>query len=201
MGFEVIAAVIVSDRGDQYLHGCLASMQQIDGEMTSVFVDDSAHKLGMAGAVRQGWEEALDLGADYVLHVEEDFLFTHPVRLDDLIYVLDRNPNLAQVVLKRQPWSDEEKRAGGIVEMDPSIYSEFTSWGRRISWTEHARIFSLNPCLVPRSVLEMGWPDGNEAEFTQMCRDRGLRFAFFGTKHAPPVVEHVGVNRAHGWRL
>lgn len=199
----MIGAAFISDRGDLYLPGCLDSVDRMnvawDGPCE--VVDDYEHKLGMAGAVRAAWQWALDSGCDYLFHVEEDFRFLQPVPFDQLVYVLERAPHLAQVVLKRQPWNDEEKAAGGIVECAPNEYVECKAWGRNITWTEHARIFSLNPCLIPRRVLELGWPDGNEAEFTRRCLDAGYRFAFYGPKFAPPMVEHVGEHRSDGWRL
>lgn len=197
----MIGCIVVSDRGDLYLPGCINSLQEnVRADFTEI-VDDHEHKLGMAGAVRRAWQWALDSGCDYLFHVEEDFRFLQPVDLDSLRYTLDRNPLLAQVVLKRQPVNDEEIAAGGIIESHPDDYTECKAWGRNIIWTEHSRIFSLNPCLIPRRVLELGWPDGNEAEFTQRCIDAGYRFAFYGARHAPPVVEHVGEVRAVGWRL
>lgn len=198
----MIVAVIVSDRGDQYLPGCVASLKaHVLGDLTTITVDDHDHQLGMAGAVRHGWTQALDAGASYVLHVEEDFRFLEPVFLGDLVYVLDRDSTLAQVVLKRQAWNDLEQAAGGIVEADPSAYEERAAMGRNLRWTAHRKIFSLNPCLIPRHVLELGWPDGNEAEFTQRCLDAGFQFAFYGGKFDPPRVEHVGFHRSAGWRL
>jgi hypothetical protein len=65
----------------------------------------------------------------------------------------------------------------------------------------HTRCFSLNPCLIPRAVLELGWPDGNEAEMTTLLVSKGYRFAVWGSRQDGPRVEHTGQNRAAGWRL
>ena len=198
----MIVTVFVSDRGDQYLPRCIDTFDTyVYGESDRIVVDDRDHRFGMAGAVRDGWTRALDLGADYVFHVEEDFEFRSPVQLDSLQYILDRAPHLAQVVLKRQPWNEQEKQAGGIVEQEPDAYVECGAMGRNVRWTEHRRIFSLNPCLIPRRTLELGWPDGNEAEFTQRCLDAEMLFAFYGGRFDPPVVHHVGYQRSGGWRL
>jgi hypothetical protein len=66
---------------------------------------------------------------------------------------------------------------------------------------EHKRIFSLNPCVIPRRVLDLGWPDGNEAEMTTNLVASGYRFAFYGKRDDPPRVIHVGAERGIGWRL
>lgn len=194
----MIGLVVISDRGDLYLPDCLRSVAvNVDYSFGfTTVVDDREHRLGMAGAVREGWGRALAAGCDFVLHWEEDFLAAGPVDLDDLVAVLDRAPYLAQVVLKRQPWSPEEHAAGGIIECNPDDYTQDDG-----GWVEHERIFSLNPCLIPRNVLELGWPDGNEAEFTRMCLDAGYSFAFYGDRLDPPRVLHVGAERSAGWRL
>ena len=204
-----VGLVVISDRGDLYLPDCLRSVAEcVDYPFGfTTVVDDREHKLGMAGAVREGWGRALAAGCDYVLHWEEDFLAAGPVDMGAMASVLVRAPHLAQVVLKRQPWSPEEHAAGGIIECHPdeygqvSSFSPLTPWERVVRWVEHERIFSLNPCLIPRRVLELGWPDGNEAEFTSMCLAAGYSFAFYGAKEDPPRVVHVGAERSAGWRL
>jgi hypothetical protein len=198
-----IGVVFVSDRGDAYLPACCESFyDKVDGApVIGHVVDDREHQLGMAGAVREAWTWALDTGLDYLLHVEEDFLFTEPVRIDDLVWILDHVPHLAQVVLKRQPWSDEERAAGGIIELNPGDYVQCAGMRHSLRWVEHHRIFSLNPCLIPRRILELGWPDGNEAEFTQICIEAGYRFAFYGGIDDPPRIQHVGTFRGTGWKL
>jgi hypothetical protein len=198
----MIVCAYISDRGDRYLPQCKASVaQRVHGIDVSLVVDDQAHTLGLAGAVQTAWQQALDFGADYLWHQEEDFVILDDVHLDQFVYILEHAPYLAQVVLKRQPWSPEEHQAGGIIERDPAMYVERGAFGRHVTWTEHHQIFSLNPCLIPREVLELGWPDGNEAEMTDRLIEAGFRFAFFGGKTDQPRCLHVGAERAPGWKL
>lgn len=196
----MIGAAFISDRADLYLPGCVASFHEKNASagLPTYTVDDRTHQLGMAGAVRTAWQWALDNDFDYLLHIEEDFLF-HRLPLNRMRQILDTNPHLAQVVLKRQPWSIEERAAGGIIERHPQDYTQHSNG--ELLWVEHQRIFSLNPCLIPRNVLELGWPESNEAGMTQRCLDAGLRFAFYGHRQDPPRVEHVGSVRGEGWRL
>lgn len=197
----MIVAAFISDRVDQHLPSCIESFDRnVIGDIAATFlVDDRDHHLGLAGAVRSAWSWALEQDCDYLLHIEEDFTFDIPVNVEDLRYILEHDHRLAQVVLLRQAWSDEEKLAGGLVEADAGAYVEHSSWGHH--WLAHRRIFSLNPCLIPRRVLELGWPAGNEAEFTAMCLDAGMRFAIFGQWGDPPRVTHHGHQRGAGWRL
>jgi hypothetical protein len=191
-----VGVAFISDRPfDLYLSGCVESWAKYGRDLPCHVVDDRDHHLGMAGAVRAAWDWALDSGFDYLFHLEEDFRFTAPVPLFAMRLWLDAHPLVAQVLLKRQPWSPEEVAVGGFVELNPDAYAE------RDGMTLHRQFFSLNPCLIPRDVLMLGWPDGNEAEFTRICVDRGYSFAIYGAKADPPLVEHVGHERGVGWRL
>lgn len=196
----MIAVAVISDRGPLYLPGCLASLRNHLTDPYDVHVvDDSTHRLGMAGAVREAWTWALDTGCDYLLHVEEDFRFLTQIPVDGMLDVFRHDETLTQVVLKRQPWSPEEIQAGGIIESHPDDYRDHHAGG--LQWVSHQRIFSLNPCLIPRRTLEYGWPDGNEAEMTFRLVADGWRFGFYGHRSNPPLVEHVGASRSAGWRL
>lgn len=201
----MIGVAFISDRQDRYLPGCISSFGEHvlshvpGGYLPTTVIDDRDHRLGLAGAVKAAWDWARTEGVDYLLHVEEDFRFNSRVDLDAMRQVLDTDKYLAQVVLKRQPWSPEEHRAGGIIELNPRDYTQRRDGD--LWWVEHQRIFSLNPCLIPRWVLERGWPDGNEAQATDELVAAGYRFAFFGQRDDPPRVTHVGAERAAGWRL
>ena len=201
----MIAVGIISDRpADWYLEGCQASLRErLSGYPNIVchVTYDTDHRLGMSGAVAASWSWALDFGVDYLLHVEEDFTFLD-LPLSGMRAVLELNDHLAQVVLKRQPWSAEEKQAGGQMEVSPGDYTEFEA--RNLHWVEHDRLFSLNPCLIPRRTLELGAPVGHpqgfEAAFTKRCHDAGLRFAYYGRRDDPPRCTHVGAQRGgQGW--
>lgn len=200
----MIRIAVISDRpSDLYLEGCIESLRNAipenHGDTLCRTIYDHDHTLGMAGAVQAAWSWALDWGAEYLLHVEEDFRF-HELPLDGMLAVLEANPHLAQVVLKRQPWSSEEHAAGGIIELDPAAYTQ------RDGFVESRKLFSLNPSLIPRRVLELGWPSGplgvgNETGFTAKCLAAGYSFGMYGRIEDPPRVEHVGLMRGNGWRL
>lgn len=196
----MIGCIVISDRGDLYLPGCLESLATALPETVPVRIVSGV--VGLANAVRAAWKIALDEGWDYLFHVEEDFRFDQPVPLLDMQHALERFPGLSQVVLKRQPWSIEEKAAGGIVEMHPDLYEDRSAFGRSYRIAVHRRIFSLNPCLIPKAVLQVGWPDGNEAGMTELLnRDEANLFAFYGSRFDPPRVTHVGEVRSAQWSL
>lgn len=202
-----VVCVVVSDRPPElYLNDCFENLSSyLPSGLPLLLVRDEEHHLGMAGAVQEGFRLALEADADYALWVEEDFRFIDlPLRA--MAYLLDTYPHLAEVVLKRQPWSAEEKAAGGQIETNPAAYTECHDFDRNLHWVEHSTLFSLNPCLIPRRTLELGWPSGplgvgNESGMTQRCQNAGMRYAYFGKKADPARCLHVGHIRGSGWRL
>ena len=162
-------------------------------------VHDAEKRRGLAGAVRAGWGVC---DTDYVFHLEDDFTFNEPTDIAAMAGVLDAHPKLAQMCLLRQPWNAEEQAAGGIVEKDPGDYRHsHVMWPYEAHWLTHRRLFSLNPCLIPRRVYELGWDDGNERGFTDRLLADGYNFAYWGQPGDPPRVTHIGRRRAVGWSL
>jgi hypothetical protein len=189
-----IGVAFVSDREDRYLPDCQRSFgEHVIGWADYFVVDDRDHRLGLSGAVRAAWGRALAEGWDYLFHVEEDFRFVADVNLLDMAAILAETPRLAQLVLRRPAFSVEERAAGGIIEMHPEDYTD------REGWIETRRLFSLNPCLVPRRVLELGWTS-DESEFTARALAAGYSFGFYGDRSFAPVV-HDGVERGRGWHI
>lgn len=211
-----IALVVVTDGRWQYLQEMLRSARRYLSYPFVPFdhlriVDDSGsqspplwpdgfevlrhpHRMGLAAAVQTAWS-GLPPEIDMVLHVEDDFVFAEPVDIDGMAMKLKEHGRLAQLVLKRQPWSLEECEAGGIMEMHPDEYKQ------RDGFVEHTRIFSLNPCLIPREVVDRGWPAGNEAEMTARLVADGWSFGFWGQREDPPRCLHIGVQRSAAWKL
>lgn len=193
---DTIERIVVSDAPSLAYHVWL---QDLVPDGWAKLVTTGGQK-GLAAAVRAGWDTA---SGDYVFHVEEDFTFNETIDLDRLAALLKSRPELAQICLLRQPspFSDDEMRAGGIVEKNPDAYEERHS--AHGDYLVHREGFSLNPCLIPRVVYEQGCPDdpiSPEAELGRRLVDQGFFFAYAGRKGDPPKVEHIGVTRAPGWK-
>lgn len=64
------------------------------------------HKENMGLSVT--WSEFFDYlkttDYDYIIHQEDDVVLKEPVRLDDMIEILESDPKMASVVLQRQEW-------------------------------------------------------------------------------------------------
>jgi len=118
------------------------------------------------------------------------------VNLLELAAILDANQRVAQMALKRQPWNDIEKHAGGIVESNPTAYSEWTDGP--FEWLEHDLFFTTNAFLIRRTLVEeYEWPLGPRSEgmFSHRLMADGWRFAFWGAKSSPPLLTHIGETR------
>lgn len=190
--------LLIGDGRDEYHARARASMHaNLPAPDHIVEIDDRDHRLGFAGAIQAGWDQALATDADWIFHGELDFTLNQPVDLHAMIALLERQPHLAQVVLKRQPVNHDERRAGGIVEQHPDDFTERTDG--EATWTEHRRFFSTNPSVYPSALAALCWPQEKYSEgmFThRLLRDPHLRFAFWGRKFDPPLVHHIGDVRA-----
>ena len=148
---------------------------------------------GFAGAVAHGWDALAP--CDYVFHLEDDFLFCRDLYLSDMAHLLKTHSQLAQVALKRQPWSPPEIQAGGFVQMYPEAYADRETDG--IAWLENTRCFTTNPCLYPYALTRRGWLQQPESEgkMTIALREAGYTFGLMGARQDAPWVEHIGAQR------
>lgn len=166
-----------------------------------VQIDDRDHQLGFAGAIASGWRQVAMTAADWVFHLEADFIFNRPVDIAGMIHVLSEHRKLVQLSLKRQPWNKDERAAGGVVEAHPDDFTQITDAGH--VWTEHRRYWTTNPSLYSVNWCRQGWPleERSEGMWTQrLIEDAAVRFGIWGAKFDPPAVEHIGTERAgHGY--
>jgi len=161
-------------------------------------------RLGFSGAIQTGWDYVAQLPADvtHVFHLEGDFVFNQDIDLSEMETVLDEVPDLAQLALLRQPWSVQEVRAGGIIQVHPDDFElvtyEYPGWACGFSYVAHKKFFTTNPCLYRRELTTRGWPEPPESEdkFGISLVQDGYHFGFWQESlDAPPVVEHIGLVR------
>ena len=158
-------------------------------------------RLGMSGAVRSAWETALRTGADYVFGLEEDWTFNRKIKVDRMIRLLHCEPHLAQVLLKRQPWNDEEIAAGNIIQAYPDEHTDHSCPSG--NWVEHRRLFSFNPFIAPRHVLELALAesaDTLERGVTDTLLKHDYSFAYYGKRDDEPRCHHIGDVRSQNYR-
>ena len=158
-------------------------------------------RTGCAEAVRRAWMHAAACGDEqWVFWLEDDFIVERPVDLAAMAEVLTVEPQLSQMVLLRQAWFGNEVEAGGLIETDPSAYTDRCTAGH--DWLEHRLGHWMNPHLVARSFLvDHEWPTGawSEAAFSRQMRDEGRSSGFWGARGDAPLVTHVGERRGTGY--
>jgi hypothetical protein len=206
-----VALVVITNRGFLYLPRMLRTLPKYPFSHR-VVVDDGGglqpydfdgfdflgrdQSAGGAASIRTAWAylNALDDPPEYVFHVEEDFSFLCEPDLDAMASILDHDPTLANIVLKRQPVGTEGP--AGYVGDNPSAYVLAPEGTHLV----HRQGFWLNPCLYPVSVTKLGWPShGHEHDFTAKALAAGYRFAVLGTHEDAPHVQHIGEERARAW--
>lgn len=159
------------------------------------FILDSAVKerRGFGGAIQRAWSRIPE-DVDYVFHLEDDFVFTKQPDIYSMISVLEAHPYLLQMALLRGSVNNEERAAGGVIQQFPDSYKE-VEWNG-LSWREHRRFFTTNPCVYSRSTVELGWPNGSNSEgifgITQFEKDVNTKSAFWGGSDYGEAVEHIG---------
>lgn len=212
-----VALLTISDRPDLLeatLESLAAALDRDAGDLLGAFtghvhVDDRDHRLGFAGAIREGWRRLRELSwaevPAYVLHVEDDWRFDQRVPLARMAELLDWRPNVAQVALLRGPVNDTERAAGGLVEQWPREYRQgyladpFAGDLNPLPYLEHGLYFTTNPSLYRMSLVNAhDWPTGagSERRFTERLLNAGYRFACLG--NGDPWVTHTGDDRREG---
>jgi hypothetical protein len=139
---------------------------------------------GLSANLAQGWEAVAS--DDWVFDTEEDFeILDAP--LEDMIAVMEQQPQVANMVLMRQPVSWEEQQAGSVLggQHLQGTYIDHQTW------VEHSAGYWLNPNLVRGSLLKTLTPSV-ESGLTIQCVRRGMTFGYWGAVTDPPRCNHIG---------
>lgn len=153
-------------------------------------------RMGFGGAIQSAWGNIKARPERFVFHLEDDFTFNEPIDTPAMAHVLDRNPDIVQMALRRQPWNPSELAAGGVIECAPEAYIECSDG--LSDWLEHRLFFTTNPSVYRRTLTDKGWPAGDHSEgvFTRQLLDGpGVRFGYWGRRTDAPKVHHIGEHR------
>lgn len=146
-------------------------------------------------AVQGAISVAVGSGCRWVFWLEDDFTFQCQIPLDAMKSELMKNPHLAQLSLKRQPWYPYEVAAGDILNTYPP-----ESIVQHDAWVSHRHWFTMNPMLCRRSLfVNTPWPGPPDCErrFGEALRqDPRTVFGMWGQISDPPRVFHIGESRA-----
>lgn len=187
---DISRRIIHNDSGDRDHQDWL--LEQFPGYET---IFHPGRREGFGGAIECAWQEVA--GSDYVFHLEDDFTFNAPVDLEAMKLVLAATPHLQQLALRRQPWNDAERHAGGIVELRPGDYTDVFLLGH--AWLEHRCFFTTNPSLYRGSLCNRRWPTGPESEghfsIDLFADDPSATCGYWGTRDSGEAVTHIGNER------
>lgn len=192
---------IYDDTGDQNHRVMLSDRYGPDGFQ---LLSHPGGRQGFGGAIRfvRAW---LDENTNEPWHYcsEDDFLYDRKVDLAAMVRVMEERPYLTQMALVRQAWNEQEIQAGGLLEANPSGYSQHTdgvNW-----WLQHRLFWTTNASLFRRSLLSLGWPEGENSEgrfHLQLMADgtperagRDCWSAYWGKREDGPWVTHIGNQR------
>lgn len=197
-GLPVTRTVIHDDSGDPDYQAWLRLM------FPSFTLVCGPKRLGFAGAMRRAWDTALASGQRFTFWLEDDFKLRRTVDLGAMARVLDRQPELLQMALRRQAWFEPELAAGGVIERNPDAFlpAHTRVRGRKVEWLEHREFWTMNPCLIPRRTLAAHeWPAGrhSELQFTRRALRNGAVCGYWGRRDDEPWVEHFGERVGSGY--
>ncbi len=191
VSYPFIEKLIINDSGDVRYH------QFLINRFPKYKIVSHKNRRGLAGAVQSAWA-SVSTESDYVFHLEDDFIFNTSIDIDLMIDIMKENPYLVQMAMVRAPVNPPEQEAGGFVFQNLQDYTQ------KNSWFEHQRLFTLNPCIYPKSTVAIGWPDhGGESEFTSKVHaaNKDFKFGFIGNIYDRSIVTHIGGRRSEGWFL
>lgn len=212
-----ITLLVLTDGRKMFLSPTLESANKLVGPITRKLIHDDSgdaryarwlsrtygdeyeiystgRRSGFGGAIISAWKQLQNDNNEWVFHLEDDFVFQEVVPLGEMMTVMDQNPHLAQMALRRQAWNEQEKAAGGIVEQDPDSYTESNNGLH--TWLEHTKFFTTNPSLYRKSLtVDYPWPTGTNSEgmyginlFSGGVKKSG----YWGEKAGSPKVLHIG---------
>ena len=221
----MIIPVVITDGRSEFLQRTLDSLfTNVRGLGRGVMVDDSGDlvyagwleakygqqfrfihhvtRQGLAAGIRDGWAEALvNPLVEAIWHQEDDYVIPAKIDLESFAAVMQRTPDLAELTLKRDPYSSQEHVAGGYMQVCPSDYEDVTLLNG-FTYVKHDQLFFFQPSLIPRRVVELALAsdaDITEPNLAELLVGHGYHFGVVGRIADEPLVTHIGSWRMAGW--
>lgn len=184
--------VIIDDSGDPSYRRWLAETFE-DFEVFPLGEERTGYK-----TLLKTWSCDLDFDSEYVLVLEDDFLLLENINVEYILNVLDQNPDMLQMTLKRQAWSQGEIAAGGLVE---ALY-DGQNFIQSDGWFKHRMFFTTNPSFIKidrfrdiaRPIYEENPQLLAEGELGDRIFEKydSMYLAFLGEIFEAHKVEHIG---------
>lgn len=107
-----------------------------------------AENIGLSPTWTQFFDWVKDQDYDYILHQEDDVVLLEPVKIDDLISIMDSDEKAASVILSRQPWYFIDKEH--VVKPDDWVWN-----GGQYYCEKTTGIFSIIFSLYRKKLTEL----------------------------------------------
>lgn len=145
--------------------------------------------MGITKTWQQLFEIISDRDYDYILHHEDDVELLQPVKILDLIEILENDKTLSQVQLKRNNWYEFETEPIGPKDTD-IIFKNYRYEKTNYFWM----LMSLYPSWIAREPIleETGF---NPAEYViekYLSEKYNLKSACLKTIEGNNMVNHIG---------
>lgn len=145
--------------------------------------------LGVNSTVKKVWS-LIPSDVDYIWHQENDFTFLKKVNIADLMIVLE-SPIIVQCAIVRQPWFDDEKLSGSLMNTRPERWRDGNVSG--IEVVLHKDHFTFNPSLYKRKWVQDIFPFGEyDIRNHYINKNGALWFAYLGKKDDQHRCLHIG---------
>ena len=135
---------------------------------------------------------------DYIWHQEDDVVIKQPIKIDDLIELLNTDLSLSQVVLKRQPWYPGEVEE--FITTDDNFFKNYR-------YNKVYQCFAIIASLYPGWVVHEEFINHygfnlNEGMIMQylMWRYPNTASGILKNEDGTPIIEHIG-DYFHGKRI
>jgi hypothetical protein len=131
-----------------------------------------------------------DRDYDYILHQEDDVILNQPIKVDDMIELLESDPKIASVVLKRQPW----------YSWDPDLKISETdiNFNNKYLYEKNTQTFPIITSLYKREIINAKFK-----EYWGFTLNEGMIMVFLNELHGmysatmknldgSNIIEHIG---------
>jgi len=152
--------------------------------------------------ITKTWQQLFDLvkdrDYDYILHQEDDVEIMYPLKVLDMVEILQQDPTLSQVQLKRNNWYAHETEEVGIREDDVIFKNYRYEKATPYFWM----LTSLYPAWICKEpILEETGFNPSESVIAHYLNEKyNIGAALLKTKEGGIMVNHIG-DYFHGKRV
>lgn len=129
---------------------------------------------------------------DYILHQEDDVVFKEPMNVAEWIEILESNPQLSQVQLKRNNWYDYETEGDVVKETDIKVKGGkyYIETGTPWFWM----LMTLYPAWIAKIdfVKETGYCPAERVVADYLLQKHNIRTGILKNSVGSSIVEHIG---------